>query len=100
MTILESNNNGDELNYLSGLSLHAFNKVCHEATANAHLDGGVPHITITIDQIDEMHIGHLLYFYMMACAYSAYLLEINPFDQPGVEAYKTNIFKMLKKPVY
>lgn len=100
LTIVESSNNGDELNYLSGLSLHAFNKVCHEATANAHLDGGVPQVTITIDQIDEKHIGHLLYFYMMSCTYSAYLLEINPFDQPGVEAYKTNISKILKKNVY
>ncbi|WP_391205300.1 glucose-6-phosphate isomerase [Psychrobacillus sp. L4] len=100
LTVFEAENNGDELNYLSGLSLHEFNMACHEATATAHLDGGVPQLTITMEQLDEQHIGHLLYFYMMACAYSAYLLDINPFNQPGVEDYKTNIFKILKKPGY
>lgn len=98
LTIFESEQNGDELNYLSGLTLHEFNQVCYEATSIAHLQGGVPQITITIHQLDERHLGHLLYFFMMACAYSAYLLDINPFDQPGVEEYKTNIFKFLKKP--
>ncbi|WP_391118232.1 glucose-6-phosphate isomerase [Psychrobacillus sp. L3] len=100
LTVFEAENNGDELNYLSGLSLHEFNMACHEATATAHMDGGVPQLTITMEQLDEQHIGHLLYFYMMACAYSAYLLDINPFNQPGVEDYKTNIFKILKKPGY
>lgn len=100
LTVFEAENNGDELNYLSGLTLHEFNEACHKATATAHLDGGVPQITLTIEQLDELHLGHLLYFYMIACAYSAYLLDINPFDQPGVEAYKTNIFKILKKPGY
>lgn len=100
LTVFEAEDNRDELNYLSGLTLHDFNKACHEATASAHLDGGVPQITLTMEQLDEKHIGHLLYFYMMACAYSAYLLDINPFDQPGVEDYKRNIFKILKKPGY
>ncbi|MEK4520354.1 glucose-6-phosphate isomerase [Psychrobacillus sp. FSL W7-1493] len=100
LTVFEAEDNRDELNYLSGLTLHDFNKACHEATASAHLDGGVPQITLTIEQLDEKHIGHLLYFYMMTCAYSAYLLDINPFDQPGVEDYKRNIFKILKKPGY
>ena len=100
LTVFEAEDNRDELNYLSGLTLHEFNKACHEATASAHLDGGVPQITLTMEQLDEKHIGHLLYFYMMACAYSAYLLDINPFDQPGVEDYKRNIFKILKKPGY
>ncbi|MFF2753695.1 glucose-6-phosphate isomerase [Psychrobacillus sp. NPDC058041] len=100
LTVFEAENNGDELNYLSGLTLHEFNMACHEATATAHLNGGVPQITITMEKLDEQHIGHLLYFYMMACAYSAYLLDINPFNQPGVEDYKTNIFKILKKPGY
>ncbi|MGG0658485.1 glucose-6-phosphate isomerase [Rummeliibacillus pycnus] len=100
LTIVESFQNGDDLNYLSGLSLHEFNHVCYEATSIAHLQGGVPQIAITIDQLDERHLGHLLYFFMIACAYSAYLLDINPFDQPGVEEYKMNIFKFLKKPGY
>jgi glucose-6-phosphate isomerase len=100
LTVFEAENNGDELNYLSGLTLHEFNMACHEATATAHLNGGVPQITITMEKLDEQHIGHLLYFYMMACAYSAYLLDVNPFNQPGVEDYKTNIFKILKKPGY
>lgn len=100
LTVFEAEDNRDELNYLSGLTLHDFNKACHEATASAHLAGGVPQITLMMEQLDEKHIGHLLYFYMMACAYSAYLLDINPFDQPGVEDYKRNIFKILKKPGY
>ncbi|MFJ8260783.1 glucose-6-phosphate isomerase [Rummeliibacillus sp. NPDC094406] len=100
LTVFESPQNGDELNYLSGLTLHEFNHVCYEATSNAHLQGGVPQISITIEQVDEKHLGYLLYFYMMACAFSAYLLDINPFDQPGVEEYKTNVFKFLKKPGY
>lgn len=100
LTVFEAEDNRDELNYLSGLTLHDFNKACHEATASAHLAGGVPQITLTMEQLDEKHIGHLLYFYMMTCAYSAYLLDINPFDQPGVEDYKRNIFKILKKPGY
>ena len=100
LTVFEAENDGDELNYLSGLTLHKFNHACHEATASAHLAGGVPQVSLSIEQIDEEHIGHLLYFYMISCAYSAYLLDINPFDQPGVEDYKNNIFKILKKPGY
>ncbi|MEK4486009.1 glucose-6-phosphate isomerase [Psychrobacillus sp. FSL H8-0484] len=100
LTVFEEENDGDELNYLSGLTLHEFNSACHEATQTAHLAGGVPQISLTFEQLDEQHLGHLLYFYMMACAYSAYLLDINPFDQPGVEDYKSNIFKILKKPGY
>ena len=100
LTVFEAENDGDELNYLSGLTLHEFNHACHEATASAHLDGGVPQVSLSIEQIDEEHIGYLLYFYMISCAYSSYLQEINPFDQPGVEDYKNNIFKILKKPGY
>lgn len=100
LTVFEAENDGDELNYLSGLTLHEFNHACHEATANAHLDGGVPQVSLSLEQVDEEHIGYLFYFYMISCAYSAYLLDINPFDQPGVEDYKNNIFKILKKPGY
>ena len=100
LSVFTAENNGDELNYLSGLSLNEFNLACYEATSSAHLSGEVPQIGLTIKELNETNIGYLLYFYMVSCAYSAYLLEINPFDQPGVEDYKTNIFKILKKPGY
>lgn len=100
LTLFETDYNGDELNYLKDLSLHEFNHICYNATSLAHLQGGVPQLALSIEQIDEEHIGHLLYFFMVACAYSAYLLDINPFDQPGVEDYKKNMFKLLKKPGY
>jgi glucose-6-phosphate isomerase len=100
LSVFTAENNGDELNYLSGLTLNEFNLACYEATSSAHLSGEVPQIGLTIKELNETNIGYLLYFYMVSCAYSAYLLEINPFDQPGVEDYKTNIFKILKKPGY
>ncbi|WP_404336936.1 glucose-6-phosphate isomerase [Planococcus rifietoensis] len=98
LEIFETPEDGDELNYIAGLSLQEFNHIAHKGTSNAHLSGGVPQLSLTVDRIDESQIGHLLYFYMLSCAYSAYLLGINPFDQPGVEEYKNNIFKLLKKP--
>lgn len=98
LTVFEAENDGDELNYMAGISLQEFNHIAYKGTSAAHLDGGVPQISLTIERMDEFHLGHLFYFYMIACAYSAYLLDINPFDQPGVEDYKNNIFKLLKKP--
>lgn len=100
LTVFEAENDGDELNYLAGITLQEFNHVAYKGTSEAHLDGGVPQLSLTIQKMDEFHLGHLFYFYMISCAYSAYLLEINPFDQPGVEDYKNNIFKLLKKPGY
>ncbi|MFD1032278.1 glucose-6-phosphate isomerase [Metaplanococcus flavidus] len=100
LTVFEAENDGDELNYLAGISLQEFNHVAYKGTSSAHLDGGVPQLSLTIEKMDEFHLGHLFYFYMISCAYSAYLLDINPFDQPGVEDYKNNIFKLLKKPGY
>lgn len=100
LTVFEAENDGDELNYLAGITLQEFNHVAYKGTSAAHLEGGVPQLTLTIEKMDEFHLGHLFYFYMIACAYSAYLLDINPFDQPGVEDYKNNIFKLLKKPGY
>ncbi|GAA0464345.1 glucose-6-phosphate isomerase [Alkalibacillus silvisoli] len=100
LELFEAEQNADELNYLAGTSLHDFNLVAYEGTSKAHLSGGVPQIGIRLQKVDEYHIGYLLYFYMLACAYSSYLLDINPFNQPGVEEYKTNIFKLLKKPGY
>lgn len=100
LTVFEAANNDDELNYLSGLTLNEFNLAAYKATSSAHLAGDVPQIGLSINKLNEENIGYLLYFYMVSCAYSAYLMEINPFDQPGVEDYKTNIFKILKKPGY
>lgn len=98
LEIFETLEDGDELNYIAGLSLQEFNHIAHQGTSNAHLSGGVPQLALHIERIDEHQLGHLLYFYMLSCAYSAYLLGINPFDQPGVEEYKNNIFKLLEKP--
>ena len=98
LTIFEAENDDDELNYMAGLPLQEFNHVAYKGTSSAHLDGGVPQLSLTIPKINEYHLGHLLYFYMLSCSYSAYLLDINPFDQPGVEDYKNNIFKLLNKP--
>ncbi len=100
LTVFEKENDADQLNYLAGKSLHAFNQKAYEGVSQAHLAGGVPQIGIHVKQVDERHIGHLLYFYMLACAYSGYLLGVNPFNQPGVEDYKTKIFELLGKPGY
>ena len=67
-------------------------------TTLAHIDGDVPNIKITIPEINEFYLGQLLYFFEKTCAISGYLLDINPFDQPGVEAYKKNMFALLEKP--
>ncbi|WP_035513141.1 glucose-6-phosphate isomerase, partial [Halalkalibacillus halophilus] len=100
LEMFEADSDEDQLNYLAGLSLHEFNKKAYEGTAQAHQDGSVPIITLTLPKLDDYHVGYLLYFYMLSCAYSGYMLDVNPFDQPGVEAYKKNIFKLLKKPGY
>lgn len=90
----------DGLNYLTGKTLDHINKKAMEATVKAHIDGGVPNIIVTIEKLDEQSIGQLLYFFELSCAMSGKLLGINPFDQPGVEAYKKNMFKLLEKPGY
>lgn len=90
--------NLDGLNYISGMRLQEVNHMAEEGTLLAHVDGGVPNIRINIPEVNEYHIGELLYFFEMACAISGYLLEVNPFDQPGVEAYKKNMFALLGKP--
>ena len=69
-------------------------------TIKAHVDGGVPNIIIKMDDLTEESIGHLIYFFEKACAVSGLLLGVNPFNQPGVEKYKTNMFKLLEKPGY
>jgi len=90
--------NSDELNYIAGKRLSEVNKMAELGTTLAHFDGGVPVIKIIIDQLNEFTLGELIYFYEFACGLSGYLLGINPFDQPGVEAYKKNMFALLEKP--
>ena len=89
--------NVDELNYLTGKSLSEINRVASEATLKAHVSGGVPNMVIDLPELDAYTFGYLVYFFKKACAMSGYLLDVNPFDQPGVEAYKNNMFEMLGK---
>ncbi len=91
----------DGLNYLEGKDLAFVNQKAFEGTLKAHVeDGGVPCNVIYIDKLDAKTLGHLFYFFMRACAMSAYLLDINPFNQPGVEIYKKNMFHLLGKKGY
>ncbi len=90
----------DNLNYLQGKTLSYVNKKAMEGTIAAHTEGGVPNIIINLKKLDEESVGELVYFFEKAVAMSAELLEVNPFNQPGVEKYKTNMFKLLKKPGY
>ena len=76
------------------------NSKAMEATINAHVSGGVPNILINTKELDEETVGHLIYFFELACAMSGELLGVNPFNQPGVEKYKTNMFELLGKPGY
>ena len=92
--------NLDELNYLEGKTLDYVNSKAMQGVIDAHVEGKVPNIVINMEKLDEETIGHLIYFFELACAMSGKLLEINPFDQPGVEKYKTNMFKLLGKPGY
>ena len=90
----------DKLNYLEGKTLDYINKKAMEGTIKAHVDGDVPNIKINIKKLDEFSIGQLIYFFELACAMSGSILGINPFNQPGVEKYKTNMFRLLEKPEY
>lgn len=92
--------NLDGLNYLEGDTIDYVNKTAMEATLNAHLEGDVPNILITLQKLDEENIGEIIYFFEKACAIYCFMLGVNPFDQPGVEKYKYNMFKMLGKPGY
>ena len=92
--------NLDGLNYLADKTVNYVNNKAMLGTIQAHVDGGVPNILIKIDRLDEETIGHLIYFFEKACAMSGILLGVNPFNQPGVEKYKTNMFKLLEKPGY
>ncbi len=92
--------NLDGLNYLAGMDVDYVNKQAMKGTVMAHLDGGVPNLLITIDKMDAYNFGELAYFFEKACGISGYMLGVNPFNQPGVEAYKKNMFKLLGKPGY
>ena len=92
--------NVDGLNFLSGKSLDYVNKTAITATLLAHNDGGVPNILLEVEDRTAKSLGYLIYFFEFACAISGYLLGVNPFDQPGVEAYKKNMFALLGKPGY
>jgi glucose-6-phosphate isomerase len=91
-------NDLDGLNFIAGKRLGEVNLIASQGTTLAHIDGGVPNIKITLPVLNENTLGQLIYFYEAACALSGYLLEVNPFDQPGVEAYKNNMFALLGKP--
>ncbi len=92
--------NLDGLNFLEGKRVDHVNKMAELGTQLAHVDGGVPNIHIEIDALDENHIGQLIYFFERACGVSGIVLGVNPFNQPGVEAYKKNMFALLDKPGY
>ena len=92
--------NLDGLNYLAGKRVDEVNKMAELGTILAHVDGGVPNIHITIPQLNEYYLGQLIYFFEAACGISGYILDVNPFNQPGVEAYKRNMFALLEKPGY
>ena len=100
MAIPADDANLDGLNYIAGKRVDQVNKMAELGTRIAHVDGGVPNIQITIPAINEHHLGELLYFFEAACGISGYLLGVNPFNQPGVEAYKRNMFALLAKPGY
>jgi glucose-6-phosphate isomerase len=92
--------NLDGLNFLAGKRVDEVNKMAELGTQIAHVDGGVPNLKVTIEKIDELNLGRLIYFFERACGISGYILGVNPFNQPGVEAYKKNMFALLEKPGY
>jgi glucose-6-phosphate isomerase len=98
ITIEEDPDNIDGLNFLAGKTIHEVNEKAFQGALLAHTDGGVPNLLLHVDRINEKAFGELVYFFEKACGISGYLLGVNPFDQPGVEAYKKNMFALLGKP--
>ena len=92
--------NLDGLNYIAGKRVDEVNKMAELGTRIAHVDGGVPNIRITVPELTEEYLGQLIYFFELSCGISGYILDVNPFNQPGVEAYKSNMFALLEKPGY
>ncbi len=100
LTVPSDEENLDGLNFLAGKHVDEVNHMAELGTQLAHVDGGVPNLRITIPQLDEYNIGQLIYFFEKACGISGLVLGVNPFNQPGVEAYKKNMFALLNKPGY
>ena len=100
MTVKADDANLDGLNYLAGMDINYINKQAMIGTIMAHNDGGVANIVLHVPEMNEYHFGAMVYFFEKACGISGYLLGVNPFNQPGVEAYKKNMFKLLGKPGY
>jgi glucose-6-phosphate isomerase len=100
ITIEKDEENLDGLNFLAGKTMQFVNQKAFEGTVLAHNDGGVPNIILSVDAMDEYNLGWLIYFFEKACAISGYLLGVNPFNQPGVESYKKNMFALLGKRGY
>ncbi len=98
MVIPTDDKNLDGLNFLAGKHIDEVNKMAELGTALAHIDGGVPNIRIELPKLDAHALGELMYFFELACGISGYMLKVNPFNQPGVEAYKKNMFALLEKP--
>ena len=92
--------NLDNLNYLEGKTLDFVDEKAYLGTISAHVDGGVPVVTMDCGPLDARKVGELFYFLQLCCAISAYVLEVNPFNQPGAEIYKRNMFTLLRKPGY
>ena len=98
MVIMKDEDDVDGLNFLTGKTMSYVNKKAMEGTIEAHVAGGVPNIIINVKDLTEESLGELIYFFQLACAMSCKLLGVDPFDQPGVEAYKNNMFRLLGKP--
>lgn len=98
--IKEDEVNADGLNFLAGKTMDFVNRQAYQGTLLAHVDGGVPNICIEVPEMNEYEFGYLVYFFEKACAISGYILGVNPFNQPGVESYKKNMFALLGKPGY
>ncbi len=100
VTIKLDEDNLDGMNFVAGKTLDFINKKAMEGTIEAHVFGEVPNVRINMEKLDEENIGHLIYFFELACAISGKVLGVNPFNQPGVEEYKKNMFRLLGKPGY
>ena len=100
LLIPHDKDNLDGLNFLAGKNIDNVNKMAELGTCIAHVDGGVPNLKIVLPELSEYYLGQLLYFFEIACGISGYILGVNPFNQPGVEAYKKNMFALLDKPGY
>ena len=92
--------NLDGLNFLAGKRVDEVNKMAELGTQLAHVDGGVPNMRLIVPELNEFYLGEIIYFFEIGCGISGYILGVNPFNQPGVEAYKKNMFALLNKPGY